>query len=178
VELRGVRLENVNATELAALMASAGGGGAAMAMAMAARPEEALRAMSVALELGLELSVYNPNRASFSYGSSRTEVFYREMRVGEAAIPAGRIGARAWESLATSLALNASAEALLRRPEQLAADVAAGSFPMSAAARLCGRLRFLRLFSRRARSSTRCTMSVSLARRAVQNLLCTYRLHL
>ncbi|MCO5559894.1 hypothetical protein L7F22_013498 [Adiantum nelumboides] len=123
------------------------------------------------LSLKVAVSVYNPNHASFRYSNSTSYMFYRKLTVGEASIPAGKIGARATQILHSVIKLNAS-NSLLLEPHLLS-DLAAGSFPMSTSARVSGRVNVLNIFKHHARSSSLCTMSVDIVSRSVQNMTCT-----
>ncbi|MCO5591614.1 hypothetical protein L7F22_045603 [Adiantum nelumboides] len=123
------------------------------------------------LSLKVAVSVYNPNHASFRYSNSTSYMFYRKLTVGEASIPAGKIGARATQILHSIIKLNAS-NSLLLEPH-LFSDLAAGSFPMSTAARVSGRVNVLNIFKHHARSSSLCTMSIDIVSRSVQNMTCT-----
>lgn len=125
---------------------------------------------SVNLTLGVDVSVWNPNHASFKYTNSTSYMFYRSSQVGEAPIPAGRIGARGIEKLTTSLKLNASR--VLSNP-YVFSDLLVGSFPISTTAEVSGRVNILNIFKHHARSSSYCSMSVSVATRSVQNMTCT-----
>ena len=178
VSLQSLSISNLNTTELAELVAEGRVNVSDPAAAiMELGSSLNLTDVRVSLTLGVEVGVYNPNRASFRYTNSTSYLYYRDVQVGEAAIPAGHIGALSSEALNTTMTLNASTAALLGNPH-LFLDLAAGSFPMSTTAQVSGRLNFLNVFKHHARSSTHCTMSVSLARRAVEDMLCTYRVRL
>lgn len=123
------------------------------------------------LSLSVAVSVYNPNHASFRYSDSTSFMFYRQLTVGEASIPAGKIGARATEILHTTLKLNASSSLLLE--PHLFSDLAAGSFPISTSARVSGRVNVFNIFKHHARSSSLCTMSIDIVSRSVQNMTCS-----
>ncbi|KAH9300665.1 hypothetical protein KI387_012248, partial [Taxus chinensis] len=43
--------------------------------------------------LDMNLSVKNPNKASFKFGNSTTQLFYRGVNCGQALIPSGKVGA-------------------------------------------------------------------------------------
>eukprot|EP00250_Pteridium_aquilinum_P024581 c2927_g1_i1 orf=393-1112(-) len=126
--------------------------------------------------LQVAVSVYNPNHASFRYSNSTSYMFYRQITVGEASIPAGKIGARATETLQTTLRLNASSSILLE--PNLFSDVAAGSFPISTSAQVSGRVNVLNIFKHHAHSSSFCTMSIVIASQSVQNMTCISRVKL
>ncbi|KAH7440590.1 hypothetical protein KP509_03G000900 [Ceratopteris richardii] len=123
------------------------------------------------LSLTVVVSVYNPNHASFRYSNSTSFMFYRQLIVGEASVPAGKIGARDTEVLRSTLMLNASSSLLLE--PNLLTDFSAGSFPMSTSSIVYGRVNILNIFKHHARSSSVCTMSIDISSRSVQNLTCS-----
>lgn len=127
--------------------------------------------LSFNFSLQVAVSVYNPNHASFRYGNSTSYMYYRQITIGEAPIPAGKIGARATESLQTTLKLNASSSILME--PNLFSDLAAGIFPLSTSAQVSGRVNVLNIFKHHARSSSFCTMSIDISSRSVQNMTCT-----
>ncbi|KAI5073021.1 hypothetical protein GOP47_0011034 [Adiantum capillus-veneris] len=123
------------------------------------------------LSLNVGVSVYNPNHASFRYSNSTSYMFYRQLAVGQASIPAGKIGARATQILHSTIKLNASSSLLLE--PHLFSDLAAGSFPMSTYALVSGRVNVLNIFKHHARASSVCTMAIDIASRSVQNMTCS-----
>lgn len=47
----------------------------------------------IRLELALNITVHNPNRAAFKYTNGSSVLYYQAIQVGQADIPAGRLGA-------------------------------------------------------------------------------------
>lgn len=134
---------------------------------------ENLSGTSVNLTLGVGVSVYNPNHASFKYTNSTSYMYYREMELGEAPIPAGQIGAKGTETLSTILKLNASR--VLTNPNLLS-DYLAGSFPITTSAEVSGRVNVLNVFKRHAKSFSLCSLSIVVSTRSVENMTCTNHL--
>ncbi|KAH7440586.1 hypothetical protein KP509_03G000700 [Ceratopteris richardii] len=128
------------------------------------------------LSLTVVVSVYNPNHASFRYSNSTSFMFYRHLTVGEASIPAGKIGARGTQILRSTLMLNASSSLLLE--PSLLSDFSAGSFPMSTSSVVYGRINILNIFKHHARSTSVCTMFIDVSSRSVQNLTCSSHVRL
>ena len=182
VHLRSLKVDNLNMTELAEAAASGRlrldpTDPASSLMSLMAGSPLNLTNVRMHVRVDVEVMVYNPNRASFRYTSGMSHLYYRGMEVGQAAVHPGRIGARGFEALNTTMSLNVTASSLLNNPN-LFLDVAAGSFPMYATAHVSGHINFLNVFKHHARTSTLCTMSVSIALRTFENLTCTYKVRL
>jgi hypothetical protein len=77
----------------------------------------------VRLSLDLNLTVHNPNRANYKYDNGSSTLYYQEIEVGRADIPAGRLSAR--ETKTQSVTLNVQADQFLKGPN-ITHDFAAG----------------------------------------------------
>lgn len=77
----------------------------------------------VRLRLDLNLTVHNPNRANYKYDNGSSTLYYQEIEVGHADIPAGRLSAR--ETKTQSVTLNVQADQFLKGPN-ITHDFAAG----------------------------------------------------
>lgn len=66
----------------------------------------------VQLRLDLNLTVHNPNRANYNYNNGSSILYYQEIEVGHADIPAGRLSAG--ETKAQRVTLNVQADKFLR----------------------------------------------------------------
>lgn len=127
--------------------------------------------LNFTLSLQVAVSVYNPNHASFRYGSSMSYVYYRTITVGEAPIPAGKIGARGTEMLHTTLKVNSSSSVLTE--PNLMADVASGVFPLSTYAQVSGRVNVLNIFKHHGRATSFCNLAISILTQSVLNMTCS-----
>lgn len=61
----------------------------------------------VKIKLDLSITVHNPNKAKFRYTNSSALLYYHEIEVGHAAIPAGAIGADGTETQVVMLNVQA-----------------------------------------------------------------------
>ncbi|KAG6536677.1 late embryogenesis abundant protein At1g64065-like [Zingiber officinale] len=111
------------------------------------------------LSLDVDVSVRNPNFASFDYDVGTALVFYRGALVGQAPVEARDIGARSTETLRAAPVLNVAAMAADR---SFAGDVAAGALQLQSSTSLRGRVKVVGIFRRRASIFTACDIRVAL----------------
>eukprot|EP01018_Ginkgo_biloba_P013239 Gb_05442 [translate_table: standard] len=127
------------------------------------------------VSLHLDLSIKNPNKASFKFGNSTTYLYYRGTTVGEALIPAGKISADRTIDMMTSVTIIANR---LISNSNLLGDVISGSVPLSTSSRISGRVNVLNIFKHHAVSYTYCNITISISSRSLQNQYCTHSVKL
>lgn len=121
----------------------------------------------------VDLSVTNPNRASFSYpGGGTAELFYRGKLAGVAAIPPGAIGAG--ETLRMNVTLTVLAGRLIA-DSNVYSDVLSGSLAVTTYTRIAGKVTVLGLLKLRTVTYTTCDVVVNIASRSISSSDCKYR---
>eukprot|EP00249_Psilotum_nudum_P001225 c13601_g1_i1 orf=228-1001(+) len=131
--------------------------------------------ISTNVTLDLDIHVKNPNYASFKYSNSTAFIYYHGEGIGEAAVPAGRVGSRGSETLSTACSI--FVDRLLSN-KNLISDIGSGDFPLSTHTDITGRINFLHVFKRHARATTDCSMIYALQSQSLQNTTCTYHVKL
>ncbi|ERN04297.1 uncharacterized protein LOC18432456 [Amborella trichopoda] len=128
--------------------------------------------VSLNVSLDLNVSLKNPNKASFKYGNSTTMLYYRGGLVGEASIPSGEIFAGETEVM--NLTLTILADRLLS-DSYIYSDVVNGSLPLTTYTRISGRVTVMRLFKHHLVSYAYCDVSISIRDQKIENSSCRYR---
>ncbi|CAA6669215.1 unnamed protein product [Spirodela intermedia] len=121
----------------------------------------------------VDLSVTNPNRASFSYPRGGTaELFYRGNVAGVAAIPPGAIGAR--ETLRMNVTLTVLAGRFIA-DSNVYSDILSGSLAVNTFTRIAGKVTVLGLLKLRTVAYTTCDVVVNVTSRSISSTSCKYR---
>ncbi|KAH7281005.1 hypothetical protein KP509_36G025000 [Ceratopteris richardii] len=129
--------------------------------------------VSLNVTLALAVSVHNPNKAAFRYGNTSAFIFYRGVQVGAMPIPAGRLAAGGTATIASSLTLFAG---VLLGDIRVYRDFIAGSLPITATARVSGRVDVFHIFKHHADASTVCNATITPLNGSglIRSLDCTY----
>jgi len=127
------------------------------------------------VSLDMNLSIKNPNKVSFKFGNSTTLLYYRGTNIGEASIPAGKIGAD--RTLRMNSTVTVLADRLLSNGN-LISDALAGSLPLSTASRISGRVNLLNIYKHHAVSNTYCNISIAVPAGVLKSQECTYSVKL
>ncbi|PKU76097.1 uncharacterized protein LOC110098765 [Dendrobium catenatum] len=122
--------------------------------------------------LDLDLTAHNPNHASFRYGESSAELFYKGSQVGEAAIPPGQINAGGSERMNVSVTIFAGR---LIGDSALYSDVLSGSLVFQTTTRIPGRVSVLGIFKHHIVTYSSCDVTVNVSSRTADNSNCRYR---
>ncbi|KAI0531356.1 hypothetical protein KFK09_000909 [Dendrobium nobile] len=122
--------------------------------------------------LDLDLTAHNPNHASFRYGESSAELFYKGSQVGEAAIPPGQINAGGSERMNVSVTIFAGR---LIGDSALYNDVLSGSLVFQTTTRIPGRVSVLGIFKHHIVTYSSCDVTVNVSSRTADNSNCRYR---
>uniref|UniRef100_A0A0D6QXF2 Late embryogenesis abundant protein LEA-2 subgroup domain-containing protein n=1 Tax=Araucaria cunninghamii TaxID=56994 RepID=A0A0D6QXF2_ARACU len=126
--------------------------------------------LEVNVTLDLNLSVKNRNKASFKFGNSTSQLYYRGTNVGEALIPAGKINAD--ETINMNTTVRIDADRLISNGD-LIGDVNSGMFPLSTYTRIAGRVNLLNIFKHHAVSSSFCNISIAIRNGTVLDEHCS-----
>lgn len=123
------------------------------------------------LTLSVDLSLRNPNRVGFSFGNSSALLNYGGKLIGEAPLPASRLGAE--KTLPMNLTLTLMADRLLA-DTGIISDVMSGSIPVNTFVKVAGKVSVLKIFKIKVQSSSSCDIVISVANRNVTSQHCKY----
>lgn len=130
----------------------------------------------VNLTLLADISVKNPNAASFKFRNATTTVYYDGSVVGETRTPEGRAPARRTVSMSLT-AVDIMADRIVRVP-RFGSDLASGLLPISTYTRLDGKVKITDVIKRSFVVRMNCTMNFDLLSQAVQDQRCRSRVSL
>ncbi|KAF8013363.1 hypothetical protein BT93_I1261 [Corymbia citriodora subsp. variegata] len=103
-----------------------------------------------------DVSVKNPNVASFRYGNSTTEIHYGGEVVGEGSIPAGKAPAQRTRSVNVTVEVS---PAKIAAAPRLGNDLAAGNLTMESYTRIDGRVKILGIIRKHVTVRLNCTIT-------------------
>lgn len=127
------------------------------------------------VSLDLNLSINNPNKASFKFGNSTTQLLYRGTNIGEAKVPADKIGSDS--TITMNVTVTLLADRLLSNGNAIS-DALAGSFPLSTWTRIAGRVNFLNIYKHHAVSYSVCNMTIAVPAGTLTSQNCTHTIKL
>ncbi|KAK2973767.1 hypothetical protein RJ640_018975 [Escallonia rubra] len=116
-----------------------------------------------------DVSVKNPNVASFKYENATTRLFYDGVVVGEARTPGGRAKAR--RTVRLNLTIDVMLGKILDVP-RLGADLRSGVLPVSSYTSISGKVKIVNVIKRNVVVRLNCTMSVNITSRGIQDQHC------
>ncbi|KAG2720460.1 hypothetical protein I3843_02G027800 [Carya illinoinensis] len=132
----------------------------------------------VNMSLAADVSVKNPNVASFKYKNTTTTLFYRDMVVGEVQTPPGKAKAR------RTMHLNVTADIVVDRlmsqsnVPDLLADVRSGLLTVGTYSIIPGRVKMLSIISKHVVLRLNCTVTVNISSLTIQDLDCKRKVSL
>ncbi|EOX95848.1 hypothetical protein QUC31_005248 [Theobroma cacao] len=127
------------------------------------------------ISLIADVSVKNPNVASFKYKNTTTTLYYYGTIVGEARGPAGRAKAR--RTMRMNISVDIITDRLLASPN-LVADVNSGTLTMSSYSRIGGRVNMLNIIKKHVTVKMNCSMTVNISSQAIQEQKCKRKVDL
>ncbi|XP_022735090.1 uncharacterized protein LOC111288456 [Durio zibethinus] len=122
-----------------------------------------------------DVSVKNPNVASFKYRNTTTTLYYYGTVVGDARGPAGHAKAR--RTMRMNISVDIIADRLLASPN-LTADVSSGTLTMSSYSRIRGRVNMLNIIKKHVTVKMNCSMTVNITSQAIQEQKCKRKVDL
>lgn len=137
--------------------------------------DSTLRNFRLDVSLHLNVSVYNPNIASFKYSNSSTFLYYRGREVGSAPIPPGKVGAKKTERLETDLDIQALQIVM---DANLSSDLRAGVIPISTYSSIRGKLNVINVFKHHAISTSDCSANIIVTNQTLGDFKCNYKIKL
>lgn len=129
----------------------------------------------VNMSLVADVSVKNPNVASFKYSNTTTTLYYHGTVVGEAHGPPGR--ARPRRTTRMNITVDIIPDRLMSSPN-LSTDLTSGVLPMSSYSRIPGRVKMLKIIKKHVTVKMTCTMTVNISSQAIQEQKCKRKVNL
>ncbi|XVF22468.1 hypothetical protein REPUB_Repub12eG0175400 [Reevesia pubescens] len=121
------------------------------------------------ISLIADVSVKNPNIASFRYRNTTTTLYYYGTVVGDARGPPGRAKAR--RTMRMNMTVDIITDRILASPN-LIADVSSGTLTMNSYSRIGGRVNMLNILKKHVTVKMNCSMTVNISSRAIQEQKC------
>ncbi|KAL5984751.1 hypothetical protein ACLOJK_041373 [Asimina triloba] len=116
-----------------------------------------------------DISIKNPNVASFKFHNSKSIISYRDETIGKAYIPAGM--ARGKRTLRMNVTIEVQVGQLLEERE-LYGDLLRGSVEIGSYTKMGGKVNLLNIFKHRAEVTMNCTMTLSVESREIEDQKC------
>ncbi|KAL7146241.1 hypothetical protein ABFS83_06G027200 [Erythranthe nasuta] len=123
---------------------------------------------SFSIKLNGEVTVKNSNFGHFKFSDSEISVLYRGSAVGNAAVPAGRAGARSTKKMNLTVAVESKSGSTAN----LGGDLNSGKIALTSQATLSGKIHLFKVIKKRKTATMDCRMDVNTKTRAVENLEC------
>lgn len=120
------------------------------------------------MSLVADISIKNPNVASFKYNNTLTTLFYRGTTVGEARTPPGKSKAR--RTMRMNVSIEVISDRLISNPN-LMSDIGSGILSMSTYTRVGGRVKIL-IIKKYVAVKMNCTIAVNITKLAIQEQKC------
>lgn len=117
-----------------------------------------------------DLSIQNPNRVSFKYDTTSALLQYKGKAIGEAPLPAAKIGSRQTHPM--NISLTVMADRLLS-DSTLYSDVMAGALHFTTYVKLSGVVHLL--FKIHVKTSSTCDLFIDVLNRRLLNQTCHYK---
>ncbi|KAL5571500.1 hypothetical protein UlMin_021097 [Ulmus minor] len=127
------------------------------------------------MSLTADVSVKNPNVASFKYTNTTTTLFYHGVVVGEARGPPGR--ARPRRTSRMNITVDIMTDRLMSSPS-ITADFGSGLLSMTSYSRIPGRVKILNIIKRHVVVKMNCTMTVNISSQAIKDQKCKRKVQL
>ncbi|GMI98431.1 hypothetical protein like AT2G46150 [Hibiscus trionum] len=127
------------------------------------------------ISLIADVSVKNPNIASFKYRNTTTTLYYYGTVVGDARGPGG--SAKARRTMRMNITVNIMTDRLLASPN-LVADVGSRALTLSSYSRIGGRVNMLSIIKRHVTVKMNCTFTVNITSQAIQEQKCKRKVDL
>ena len=121
------------------------------------------------ITLTADVSVKNPNVASFRFGNTTTAVYYSGVEVGEGRSPGGLAKAR--RTMSMNLTVEIVPAKIMAVPG-LVAEVGSGSLTMDSYTRIEGRVKIVNIVKKKVVVKLNCTLTYNFASKGIQGQSC------
>lgn len=122
------------------------------------------------MRMNAELGVKNTNFGHFRYRNTSIDFYYKGTKVGETVVQRARARARSTRKFNISVDLTSTN---VTDTTQLASDISSGILPLTAQARLRGRITIMLIMKKNKSANMNCTMQANIQTRQLQNLICS-----
>ncbi|XP_027337806.1 uncharacterized protein LOC113851503 [Abrus precatorius] len=122
-----------------------------------------------------DVSVKNPNVASFMYSNTTTSLYYHGIMVGEARGPPGRAKAR--RTVRMNLTINVITDRILSSPD-FGSDLVSGVLTMNSFSSVPGHVKILSLFNKHVVVKMNCTTTFNISTQAIEDQSCKRKVKL
>ncbi|KAK9276334.1 hypothetical protein L1049_005866 [Liquidambar formosana] len=122
-----------------------------------------------------DVSIKNPNVATFRFSNITTTVYYDSVVVGEARLPPGRAKAR--RTLRMNVTVDIVTAQILAIPS-LPSDLRSGALSMRSYTKIGGRVKILNIFKKYVVVELNCTVTVNTTSQAIKDQKCNPRVSL
>ncbi|XP_061349924.1 late embryogenesis abundant protein At1g64065 [Gastrolobium bilobum] len=129
----------------------------------------------VNMSLIADISVKNPNVASFRYSNTTTTLYYHGIMVGEARGPPGRAKAR--RTIRMNVTVDVITDRIMSSPD-LTTELGSGLLTMNSFSRVPGRVKILNLFKKHIVVKMNCTTTFNISTRAIEEQNCKRKVKL
>jgi len=127
------------------------------------------------MSLVADVSVKNPNVASFRYSNTTTSLYYRGVMVGEARGPPGRAKAR--RTIRMNVTIDVITDRVVSSPD-FRTDLGSGLMTMSSFSRVPGQVKILNLFKRHVVVKMNCSTTFNISTQAITEQSCMRKVKL
>ncbi|MBA0858947.1 hypothetical protein Goshw_001974 [Gossypium schwendimanii] len=127
------------------------------------------------ISLIADISVKNPNIASFKYRNTTTTLYYYGTEVGDARGPGGTAKAR--RTIRMNITVDVMTDRVLASPN-LTADLTSGTLTMITYSRIGGRVNMLNIIKKHVTVMMNCTVTVNITSLAIQEQKCKHKVDL
>ncbi|CAA7016887.1 unnamed protein product [Microthlaspi erraticum] len=128
------------------------------------------------ISLIVDVSVKNPNTASFRYSNTTTDIYYKGTVVGEARGPPGK--ARAHRTVRMNMTVDIMTDRLLSDPGLAREVMLSGLVNVWSYTRVSGKVKILGMVKKNVTVKMNCTMAVNVTRQAIQDVECKKKIDL
>ncbi|CAA2992414.1 uncharacterized protein LOC111388003 [Olea europaea var. sylvestris] len=125
------------------------------------------------LTVEADVSVKNPNVASFKFSNATTSLYYDSSVIGEAQIPAGQAKAR--RTLDMNVSIDVMVDKILAVP-RLRSDLNSGTLPISSYTKISGKVKIINIIKKHVVVQMNCTMTVNINSQAIEDQNCKRRI--
>ncbi|KAJ4955549.1 hypothetical protein NE237_012332 [Protea cynaroides] len=143
---------------------------------------------SISMTMTANMSVKNPNIASFKFNNATTNLYYYGSEIGEALNPPGNAKARKTLNMNLTINLyidgNSSSSQVL---EHLSSDLSSGTMAMQSYTSMDGRVNVINIFKKNINIKMNCTITVSISSSSstssspsvtLEDMICKTKVHM
>ncbi|CAA3027407.1 uncharacterized protein LOC111385605 [Olea europaea var. sylvestris] len=127
------------------------------------------------MSITADISVKNPNYASFKYPNTTTTLFFHGTVIGDARGPPGKSKAR--RTTRMNITVDIIADKILSHPS-LGADISSGLIAIDSYTIVGGRVKIINIIKKHVTVKMNCTVSINITTRAIQEQKCKRKVDL